>query len=65
MQVKRPLARKLAGILSVLHIQLDIIHWKPGWVSRLQEEFRQLTREAVSDERWVIDGNYSVVRDII
>ena len=62
---KTTLARKLAGILSVPHIQLDAIHWKPGWVSRPREEFRQLTRDAVNDERWVTDGNYSVVRDIV
>ena len=47
MQVKRPLARKLAGILSVLHIQLDFIHGKPSRVSRPHEGFRQLTRETV------------------
>lgn len=47
---KTTLARKFAGILGVPHIQLDAIHWKPDWVSRPREEFRQLTIEAVSDE---------------
>ncbi len=62
---KTTLARKLAGILRVSHIQLDAIHWKPDWVSRPRDEFRQLTRAAVSSEQWVADGNYSVVRDIV
>jgi adenylate kinase family enzyme len=62
---KTTLARKLAGILSIPHIQLDAIHWKPDWESRPRDEFRQLTREAVNNEQWVTDGNYSVVRDIV
>jgi len=62
---KTTLARTLAGMLAVPHIELDAIHWLPNWQSRSLEELRNLVQEAVSDDRWVLDGNYSKLRDIV
>ena len=62
---KTTLARELARILRIPCIELDAIHWKPAWQPRSAEEFRQLVSDIVSGERWVIDGNYSRVRDIV
>lgn len=62
---KTTLARQLSRALGAPHIELDAIHWKPNWQSRPAEEFRQLVSEAVARERWVVDGNYSVSRDIV
>lgn len=62
---KTTLARTLATTLNVPHIELDAIHWLPNWCPRPLAEFRQLTQGAVAAERWVLDGNYSRVRDIV
>ena len=62
---KTTLARQLSRALGAPHIELDAIHWKPGWQPRPAEEFRELVGEAVAGERWVIDGNYSASRDIV
>ncbi len=62
---KTTFACKLSKKLNVPHIELDAIHWKPGWVSTPTEEFRSLTQQAVSSEEWIVDGNYSAVHDIV
>jgi adenylate kinase family enzyme len=62
---KTTLARTMANVLDVPHIELDALHWQPNWTPRPIEEFRYLTRTAVAAERWMLDGNYSKVRDLI
>jgi adenylate kinase family enzyme len=62
---KTTLAAALAVELGIPHVELDAIHWLPDWQGRSRDEFRMLTREAVSAEAWVCDGNYSPVRDIV
>lgn len=62
---KTTFARTLADILTVPHVELDAIHWLPSWTPRDRDEFRQLVAKAVSQDRWVVDGNYSAVRDIL
>ena len=62
---KTTLAGRVAGILGVPHIELDAIHWLPDWQERPTEEFRELTALAVAADQWVVDGNYSMVRDIV
>jgi adenylate kinase family enzyme len=62
---KTTFATHLASILQVRHIELDALYWLPNWVSRSTDDFRSLTREATSAERWVADGNYGSVRDIV
>ena len=62
---KTTLARQLAHVLGAPHIELDAIHWEPGWQERPVDEMRRMVSEAVSSERWVMDGNYSAVQDIV
>jgi adenylate kinase family enzyme len=62
---KTTMARRLAEGLGVPHVELDSLHWGPGWTPRPPEEFRQLTAEALAGEAWTTDGNYSQVRDIV
>lgn len=62
---KTTFATHLASILRVKHIELDTLYWLPNWVPRSTDDFRSLTTEAVSAERWVADGNYGSVRDIV
>ena len=62
---KTTMARRLSGILGAPCIELDAIHWKPAWEPRPAEEFRQMVSDVAAGERWVMDGNYSRVRDIV
>jgi adenylate kinase family enzyme len=62
---KTTLASELARRLGVPHVELDALHWDPGWAVAPRELFRERADAALpSDGRWVVDGNYSPVRDI-
>lgn len=62
---KTTLAQQLAELLGAPRIELDALYWLPNWVPRPTDEFRALVAEAVSQEQWVTDGNYSAVRDLV
>lgn len=62
---KTTFAATLARHLDVPHIELDALHWEPSWTEATPEVFRKRVANAVAAERWVLDGNYSVARDIV
>jgi len=62
---KTTFAATLAARQQTPHIELDALHWRPGWVEAPPEAFRAAVAAATSAERWVSDGNYSKVRDLI
>jgi adenylate kinase family enzyme len=59
------LAKRIGNILGHPHIELDAIYWQPNWNPRSHEEFREIVCQTLTGDRWVVDGNYSVVRDIV
>lgn len=62
---KTTLARQLAQRLDLPHVELDALNWGPDWTSTPGDVLRERTTRALSGDAWVIDGNYSRVRDII
>ncbi len=58
-------ASQLADKLTIAHTELDGLHWLSGWQMRPIKKFRSLVAEVAAQDRWVIDGNYSKVRDIV
>lgn len=62
---KSTLARRLAVALEAKHIELDTLHFLPGWKFRPQEVVRADVRSAVAAERWVACGNWRGVRDLV
>lgn len=62
---KTVLAARLAQVLDAPHIDLDALHWQPGWQPTPTEVFRQGVQEAVNGKRWIVGGNYSKARDLI
>lgn len=62
---KSTFSHSLATKLEIEYIQLDQLHWLPNWVERPNDEFRALVSKAISSESWIVDGNYSVVRDVV
>ena len=62
---KSTVARELAGILGVPHLELDGVFHQPDWVPLPEDEFRRVVGAATAGAGWVMDGNYSVVRPIV
>jgi adenylate kinase family enzyme len=60
---KTTFARRLASILGTCCFELDALYWGSGWTRR--PDFQQEVLAAAQQSRWVIDGNYSRVRDLI
>ena len=55
---KSTLARQLGAKLNLPVVHLDKLFWRPGWEQISREEFDRLHREALAQEKWIIDGNY-------
>lgn len=62
---KTTFARTLAQRRGIPCVELDALHWGPNWTMPPTDEFRARVAEALSGDRWVTDGNYSKVRDVI
>ena len=62
---KTTTARQLAQRLGRPHVELDALHWEPNWTEAPLDVFRARVIEALKDDAWVVDGNYSKVRDIV
>ena len=59
---KTTLGRRLARARGVPFVELDALHWGPGWTPASDEAFGRSVDRALAGERWVADGNYSQVR---
>lgn len=62
---KTTLARRLAAKLGFPHVEVDSLHWGPNWTESTAEELRARVELALVGETWVVDGNYSKVRQFI
>jgi adenylate kinase family enzyme len=62
---KTTLAGRLAVAMHAPHLELDAVFHQPGWRPRPLAEFRDEVASFVAGERWVVDGNYSHVQDIV
>lgn len=62
---KTTLARKIAQHFQIPHIELDALHWEPNWTAASDQVFQDRVAEALTGDHWVVDGNYSGVRDIV
>lgn len=62
---KSTLARSLAVALDADFLELDSVNHQADWVPLPTPEFRRRVASAVAGERWVVDGNYSKVRDLV
>lgn len=62
---KTTLAGRLASRLGAPHTELDALYWGPAWTPLEKAEFRARVTEIAAGPLWIIDGNYSSVRDLI
>ena len=62
---KTTVGRAIADRLGIPFIELDALAWLPGWTNRPLAELRELVDEQTRGPTWVVDGNYSKVRDLV
>ena len=55
---KTTVGRELASRLDVPYVELDGIHWQPGWTELDAAELRRRVEPLVARDAWVIDGSY-------
>jgi adenylate kinase family enzyme len=60
---KSTLAAALAARLGVEHIELDAIYHQPRWQTLDPEEFARRVGAVLAGPAWVVDGNYTRVRE--
>ena len=61
---KSTLAENLAKQFDMKFIELDALHWEPGWQEAPPEVFRGRVLDATEADKWAVAGNYREVRDI-
>lgn len=62
---KSTMARRIGACLDQPYYELDSLYWNPGWEITPEDEFVRRVESVVSQESWVIDGNYSLARPMI
>jgi adenylate kinase family enzyme len=62
---KTTLAGAIAARLAFPHLELDSLFHQPNWTPLELETFHASVEEFTEQPQWVIDGNYSHVRDIV
>ena len=56
---KTTVARAIVQKLGYPHLELDSVYHQPNWTPVPDDEFRAVAMEFSSQDRWVIDGNYT------
>ena len=65
---KTTVARELAALVGVTHVELDALNWEADWVGLNEhdpQEFRRRVEDGVRGDAWVVDSNYGIVRDLV
>ena len=62
---KTTTAHHIAAALNIPHTELDALHWEPDWQVAPTDVMRERVKQATAGNAWVIDGNYSKVRDLV
>lgn len=62
---KSTFAKKLAAKTGCPYIELDAHYWGPDWQAVPADQFKRSVAEATQGACWVVDGNYSAVRELL
>ncbi len=62
---KTTLARRIAEVLDLSHVELDTVFWGPNWSECPTGRFREAVRKHAETDRWVVDGNHGKALDIL
>src|SRR5207245_11562447 len=61
---KSTIARALGARINVPVIELHATRHGPNWTETPEDRFRALVGARTSEDAWVVDGNYQMVRDL-
>ena len=56
---KTTFSRQLANQLNYPYIEMDALFWQPRWQTTPDHEFIEGLSASLTQERWVLDGNYN------
>ena len=62
---KTHLGNSVSNVLQVKHVELDSLIWQKDWQKREDHETQQALRKLLSDNTWIVDGNYPDLSNII
>jgi adenylate kinase family enzyme len=62
---KTTLGRQLAAALAAPFLELDAVNHQQHWTPLPPAQLRARVADVVGRERWVVDGNYGGVRDLV
>ena len=62
---KTTVARELARISGLPHVELDALRYERDWHEVPAERFYEAVRSVTDTESWILDGNYAAVRELI
>jgi adenylate kinase family enzyme len=62
---KSTLAERIARQFKLNFIELDALHWEPGWQEAPLDIFRERVSKALQVPAWIVAGNYHLVRDLV
>jgi adenylate kinase family enzyme len=62
---KSTLAARIAERIGAPHVELDSIRHQANWVELPDESFVAEVEERTRGGRWVVDGNYPMVREVV
>ncbi len=62
---KTYLAQVISKTLGLTCVELDALQWGPDWQMAPRDVFRQRAEAALGGGAWVVEGNYSGLRDLV
>lgn len=62
---KTTLARQISHEFDLPHTELDALYWQEGWTTLSHDDFRHCVNSITLEDRWVIDGYFAEVVDLI
>lgn len=62
---KTTFATTLAERTGLPYVELDALNWEAGWAEADHAVFLRRVAAVTEGEAWVVDGNYSRVRDLV
>lgn len=62
---KSTLSKRLADLLDLELIELDVLHYEPNWKVVPDEIFLSQVETAIKAKRWIVAGSYHIARDLI
>ena len=61
---KSTFAKQLGAITGLPVIHLDNEFWQPNWAETPRDEWIEKQKQFISDDKWIIDGNYGSTMEL-